>query len=442
MNCDCEFCKFNFPVSLPKHLLDALMAGELAIFAGAGISTESPRVLKFTLYDEIVSALGLNDGRPFPEVMQRFSDQPDGRIKLLSKIKDRLENIDSFPELNFIASRFHRELGTLFLIREIVTTNWDTYFERYCYATPFVTDPDVSLWGAASRKVLKLHGSVNNFGSIVATSNDYVECAERLNVGLIGGLVKTILATRTVVFIGYSFRDPDFQQLFAFVKAKMERLGRQAYVVTPFPDEAAKFADDGLTPILTDGRFFIQQMKVHVLSTGEMIHDVVFDWAAVLRKKVRQEHRRLHARYKLEKFPEVIYAASYQDGLAHALERASHMCGSGEYSHTCRVRELIDSYMKIKKEKLSEQRYEDVAYVDGFLNGLAFLLISNKQQKPAKVPLYFAFGDSPDLYTLTGMVRFFGEREVPHRAARRRAVKLIKKIQHPSQIEFHHPPWL
>ncbi len=184
MNCDCEFCKFNFPVSLPKHLLDALMAGELAIFAGAGISTESPRVLKFTLYDEIVSALGLNDGRPFPEVMQRFSDQPDGRIKLLSKIKDRLENIDSFPELNFIASRFHRELGTLFLIREIVTTNWDTYFERYCYATPFVTDPDVSLWGAASRKVLKLHGSVNNFGSIVATSNDYVECAERLNVGV------------------------------------------------------------------------------------------------------------------------------------------------------------------------------------------------------------------------------------------------------------------
>jgi len=76
------------------------------------------------------------------------------------------------------------------------------------------------------------------------------------------------------------------------------------------------------------------------------------------------------------------------------------------------------------------------------LNGLAFLLISNKQQKPAKVPLYFAFGDSPDLYTLTGMVRFFTEKEIPHRAARRRAMRLIKKIQHPSQIEFHHPPWL
>jgi hypothetical protein len=419
------------------------MAGDLVIFAGAGISTESSRVLKFTLYDEIEYNLGVgSNSLPFPELMQKFSNRPDGRIQLLSKIKNRLEHIDSFPELNFTASRFHRELGTLFLISEIVTTNWDSYFERYCGATPFVTDPDISMWNAASRKVLKIHGSINNLGSIVATADDYAACASRLNVGLIGSLLKTILATKTVVFVGYSLRDTDFQQIYGFVKNQMQSLGRQAYAVTPFSDEADRFSTDGLIPLRTDGGFFVRQLKAHVLGAGEMLHDIVFDWAADLRDKVSAEHRLLHERFSLKSLPEVIYAASYQDGLAHALERAFHMKGTGEYSHVCRVRGLVHSYLGMQKEKLSARKYEDVAYIEGYLNGLLFLLMSNDKKSPVKVPMYFSFGEAPDLYSVSGMARFFSKNKIPHQRAHRRALSLIKKIQNPDKIEFHHPPWL
>ena len=52
-NCDCDICKhfhdFDFDHDLIKKFLD----GDVAIFAGAGVSTESKRVLTYTFYDEV-----------------------------------------------------------------------------------------------------------------------------------------------------------------------------------------------------------------------------------------------------------------------------------------------------------------------------------------------------------------------------------------------------
>lgn len=443
MNCDCEFCKFDFPISLPQHLIDSLLAGELVIFAGAGISTESSRVLKYTFYDEIEGLVsGTERSLSFPELMQRFVDLPDGRLKLLQLIRRRFEHIDSFPELNMSANRFHRELGTLFLVKEIVTTNWDTYFETHCHATSFVTDLDVALWNAARRKVLKIHGSIQNLGSIVATTDDYAACLTRLSTGLIGSQLKNILATRTVIFIGYSLRDSDFLQLYGFVKQQLDSLHRKAYVVTPFAEEAARLEQDGLIAIRTDGTFFIQQIKAHLVGMGAMVRDDVFDSAKRLLSLVRAEHKMLHETAKMDRLPEVIYAAAYQDGLMHALDRALQMQGSGEYSHPCYIGKKVRTYEKMAKEKRSAKRYEDVAYIEGYINGLVSLAVANTEDPPAKPPMYFAFGQRSDLYSLTSFLRIFSKGSVPHAAARKRAERLISKFEDPRSVEFHHPPWL
>src|SRR5689334_7443593 len=112
MNCDCDFCKLDFPIDLSSDCIDSLLKGEVVIFAGAGVSTEAKRVLKFTLYDEIAATLRAGKKKPpaFPEAMQRYVDMPNGRSKLIHKIKERFDHIDSFPELNYAATRFHREL--------------------------------------------------------------------------------------------------------------------------------------------------------------------------------------------------------------------------------------------------------------------------------------------------------------------------------------------
>jgi hypothetical protein len=440
---DCEYCKHNLAVSLPDDLIAATLSGDLVVFAGAGISTENRSVLRHTLYDEIRGKLETNEDLSFPEAMQKFCAKPNGRIRLIEEIRARFDNIDSFPELEAAATRFHRSLGTLFLVSEIVTTNWDTYFERYCHALPFVDGEDTAFWGAHQRKVLKIHGSIDKLSSIVATSDDYKACEDRLSTGLIGGILKNLLATKTLVFVGYSLRDDDFLQIRAFVGTQLKQFKRHAYLVTPFEDASHESLEsDGFTVLKTDGAFFVEQLKGHIRRLGPgLLSDEVFEIARSLRLKVAEEHHKLHAKHKISKLPELIYAASYQDGLAHSLERALAMRGSGQYSHACRLRNVARSYDQMLPNLRKAKRFADVAYVEGYLNGLIFLISAGSDKKPMNPPLYFAFG-AQDIFSLTAFSRLFQGGAIPHKAARRYATRMIAEFSVPSQVEFHHPPWL
>jgi len=440
---DCDACKDHHEFSFPDELLTDFLGGKVTIFAGAGISTESKTVLKHTLFDSIADKLNLRrSSLTFPELMEKFCGQPNGRFKLLKEIKDRFDHIDSFPELNIRAASFHRELGTLFQVRNIVTTNWDTYFERYCKATPFISDPDLAFWEATDRRVLKIHGSIANFGSIVATTSDYKKCQEKLNVGVLGGLLKTILATQTIVFIGYSLTDFDFVAIYNFVKAQMESLHKQSYAVTPASAEGQQFKEAGLIPIITDGTYFLSQIKKHAVAKGLMLDDEIFDAASELLERIRKEHISLHNVTKTPEHPELIYAASYQDGMMHALGRAIEMQGTGQYSQKDRIMEAIRGYSGWQKGKLRQGVYEDVAYIEGYVNGLTYLLTNRKQRKKLRIPLYYAFGANVDLANLSDFIKFIGHQPKAHKASLKRARLWLRKLSNPASIEFHHPPWL
>jgi len=444
-NCviDCEYCKNNRAVSLPEDLVAATQKGDVVVFAGAGISTENRSVLRHTLYDQIRGQIEAGEDLTFPQVMQQFCATPNGRIKLIEEIRSRFDNIDSFPELEAAATRFHRSLGTLFLVSQIITTNWDTYFERYCHALPFVDGEDAAFWGTNQRKVLKIHGSIDKLSSIVATSSDYKACEKRLSTGLIGGILKNLLATKTFVFVGYSLRDEDFLQIRSFVRKQLKQFKRHAYLVTPFEDKMHESLErDGFTVLKTDGTFFVEQLKGHIRSLGPgLLSDELFDAARSLRLKLAEEHHKLHKKHKITNIPEVMYAASYQDGLAHSLERALAMRGSGEYSHTCRLSNVARSYFQMLPDLRKAKRFADVAYVEGYINGLAYLLSIGSDKEKVRPPLYFAFG-AGELSSLTAFSKLFKDGAIPHKAARTYAAKMIGKLADPSQIEFHHPPWL
>lgn len=442
-NCECEECRYHFKVALGQDLLSDFLNGDVSIFAGAGISTESKRVLQHTFYESIADEIGGNlSGLSFPLVMDRYCAQPNGRLKLLKEIKERFENIDSFPELNRKATEFHYELATLFMVKNIVTTNWDMYFEECCNATPFVTDPDLAFWEAAGRRVLKIHGSIANLGSIVATTQDYDDCRRRLDVGLLGALLKTILATQTVVFVGYSLSDSDFLSIYEFVKERMNSMHKQAYVVTPFKEESEKLEQAGLIPIITDGTYFLRQIKAHAVKKKVMLDDSLYEAAEVLLNRVNAEHRRLHRKVRAKDYPELIYAACYQDGMVHALGRAANMRPTGEYSNGARTHGVIHAYLRGRGRKLKAGNYEDVAYIDGYVNALTFLMLDPKVRRDLKPPLYYMFGSKGLIETLSDFVRRLKSNPNAHRASSARARRRVGKLANPEQLEVHHPPWL
>jgi len=443
MNCDCETCKNNKNFKVPKELINDFLYGKVAIFAGSGISTESKNVLKFTFYEEIASEIDqIDSSLTFPDLMEEYCKLPNGRLMLFEKIRSRFRNISSFPQLEGAATRFHREIATLYPIQNIVTTNWDTYFEEYCDASPFVADGDLAFWNNSERKVLKIHGSINNYGSIIATKSDYEKCSKSLDKGIIGSILKTILATQTVVFIGYSLSDFDFINIYNFVLKQMKGLHKQAYIVTPFGNNPEKYKKLGLIPIITDGTYFISQIKKHAIHEKIIQSDELYDNAAALLSIVFKEHEKMCKEISFSENPQLIYTACYQDGMIHALERALQCRNSGEYSHSCRVRSVVDSYFKIQKEKLKKKKYDDVAYIEGYINALIFIQLENDENESFLPPLYFAFGIKEDLMNYERFLEILPDLPKKHKTAYKLADKKIKSLKNKDGIEFHHPPWL
>jgi hypothetical protein len=50
---DCDICKHDKAFEMPKEIIEAYNKGDLVIFAGAGVSTESRSVFPQTFYELI-----------------------------------------------------------------------------------------------------------------------------------------------------------------------------------------------------------------------------------------------------------------------------------------------------------------------------------------------------------------------------------------------------
>jgi NAD-dependent SIR2 family protein deacetylase len=438
---DCEICKHNHPFDLPVEVLEAAREHRLVIFAGAGISTEVPAVMPYTFYDQVASELGLDPRSittSFPDLMTKYCSQPNGRRKLLQKLKERFDYIESFPDLLRSATRFHQELSTIPHLDDIVTTNWDSYFERFCGAVPFVSPADFVFWNVPGRKIFKLHGSVSSYGSIVATNEDYDKSHTQLTAGIVGSNLKLLLATKVVVFVGYSLRDYDFERIYEFLRNEMGELLPQAYVITLANESADRFRSLGLIPIVTDGTYFLHVLKDHLASDGLMIPDDRFDavWSALL--EVQSRHDALHKAFSYTKSPELLYCACYQDGMMDAFGRIASRKHTGEYSCRNHVRNLIDRYLQIQKSKAKSRKYVDVAYVEGYINGLVFILADDKERKA--IPWYFVFGFEGGLRSLAQYRRVCKRAKSLHSTAYAKACEVTSKLE--GGVEFHHSPFL
>ena len=386
--CGCVYCRDDKEFELPEPLLKACINGDLVIFAGAGISTESDLVYPTTFYEDIAHELNISfkEKISFSDLMSRYVKKA-GRRKLLQKIKKRLDYVDSFGDLRRASTRFHKELATIPQIREIVTTNWDTFFESESGATPIVIAEDYAFWDLPGRKVFKIHGSINNIGTLVVTKEDYIKCYKALSKGIIGASLKHMLATKTVVFIGYSFKDEDFQKIYNYLQKEMEDILPHSYVVAPSEDK--KNTAKNSTVIQTDGRYFIEKLKEELIKKEVMLPDHRFNELNDLYVKVKDAHLNIIDFNSFSKFPELVYAASYQDGLIHLLERVQARWNTGEYSDEHHLSHIIHSYMRLLKGAIRGKRYFDAAYIDGYLNGLFSLVLDEPIDE---VPVFYLYG--------------------------------------------------
>lgn len=365
----CKWCALDLEFELPDEVVRAYERDELVIFAGAGISTEVPTVLSETLFQR-ARALAETDAETFPQVMQAFQDKFD-RATLVKEIRSRFSYADSFPSARRAARQFHAELATLPKIRDIVTTNWDTYFEEECLATPFVVGEDIAYHGLYDRRVYKLHGSITNLATVVATEEDYAESLVKLGTNVLGSHVRNILSSKIVVFVGYSLTDWNFRRLYDALRADMGKFAPRAFVVSPF--DAPEADTLGLVHIRTSGVEFVRELK-RSLQGSCILPDDVYDLVARIQERaVRADE--IAKDVNPQAYPAVVYTWFYSDAVLDACFRILHRRGSGEYSDAHKVQWLARKYSAAAERATDRGNYVDAAYLEGYTNVLIALLV-------------------------------------------------------------------
>ena len=155
--------------------------------------------------------------------------------------------------------------------------------------------------------------------------------------------------------------------------------------------------------------------------------------------RARTEHIRLHEAFNVAKSPDIIYCASYQDGLIHAFERVLSRASSGDYSHKCAVAAQVKKYEAIHAENRRAGRFLDVAYIEGYINGLVYLLVDDEVR--AHLPFYFVYGQHRQPVTFAQYKKSRTALTGQHKRSTALAERIVRARLGPGD-DLHHTPFL
>jgi hypothetical protein len=209
-----------------------------------------------------------------------------------------------------------------------------------------------------------------------------------------------------------------------------------AYIVTLDQADDERYRELGLTPIFTDATYFVSVLKRHVIEDGHMIGDELFEKIGKTLRRVQRAHLDLTHQTNFAKTPDVLYTAFYHDGLMQAFQRMLALANTGYYSHSCNVTQAVTTYEEMRKDMVRRKRYGDVAYIDGYINGLFFLLATDETRKV--LPLYYVFGAKNQPVTLTEFKKVRRKAATLHKAAYQ---SVLKGAQRMTDLVPHHMPY-
>lgn len=211
-----------------KNYLSALNNGDAAIFAGAGLSAPSGCVNWKQLLREIAEELELDIEKESDLVaiaQYYYNKNGCNRTKLNDTIKDAFQT-GKQPNVN------HNILAKL-PIFTYWTTNYDKLIEKalenngkICDIKTCCANLTTTLKGR-NVVVYKMHGDVDHPEDAVLIRDDY-ESYNQEKAPFINTLSGDLM-TKTFLFIGFSFTDPNFYYICAHLRARLKGNMREHY---------------------------------------------------------------------------------------------------------------------------------------------------------------------------------------------------------------------
>lgn len=213
-----------------KKYSDAILNDCAAVFVGAGMSIPcglpSWRELLRTPLDEI--GLNVDKEADLLSAAQYYTNVKNRRSDLTQHI------INQFAAKNASPSKAHEILASL-PIKQIWTTNYDNLIEKALNMQGKRVDvkrkPEDLCYPVPRRDVVlyKMHGDITMAGDITLISDDYESYHSRNQ--LFTNALKTDLATKTFLFVGFSMNDPNILNILGDMKQKLGKHIRQHFCI-------------------------------------------------------------------------------------------------------------------------------------------------------------------------------------------------------------------
>lgn len=435
---ECVIHSKEHDFDIPESLYQSIIKSKTVIFAGSGISTESHLFPHYRFFYTIADILQIDPfltDLSFSSLMSSFV-QKYNRKELIIEIKKRIDYIKSFDKLYNFATRFHRELSTIPYFHDIITTNWDDFFERECSAIPIVVDEDMIFWDIPERRVLKIHGSINNIGTIIATDEDYKKKYVNFNNSTTGGLLKQIIATKKVIFAGYSFSDSDFINMYNRILENMNDLIDDHYIITLDNNIQAKVLHKKAKIINTDATYFLKKIKEKMINDRLMINDETYEILKVLSIALDFDHIKTSELFIETKNPNLVYSMAYQDGYLDAIKRMIKHKNTGQYSAIGYIKGIVQTYNEFLKEPCFKEAYGHLANLHGYKNFLDDLYKYIMTGSCLLPNFYFLFGYKDNIDSIDDLKKVIMAKETYHQRSYNKAKKDVDTLGQDIVMDF------
>jgi hypothetical protein len=208
--------------------------GEVLLWVGAGFSRYAGYPMGQKTVEVLHESLSaseqqqLDPALALPRYAEELVDLHNGRRYHLTRVLQRLFTADP------TSTKYHELLAQIPFIDKIVTTNYDTLFERvYGGRLHKITrGRDIGLGEPQQVEFYKVHGDIQNPDSLIVTEEDYRGFFEKQD-GLLWKRLETLMAKYTVLFLGYSLEDQNVLGLFEKLLDQLGPMHRGAYLVAP-----------------------------------------------------------------------------------------------------------------------------------------------------------------------------------------------------------------
>ena len=258
-----------------ESLFEAISKVEVVLWVGAGLS----------LYAGLPSGAGLRE--ILYEGLTPLEKEEVGKNLDLSHLADEICTLkgnknyiiqtlkDTFRR-DFLSTETHKIISQISHFRNIITTNYDSLFESVYGSgklnvifsdnhTPYIDAKKVNLF--------KIHGDLSNPDSIIITESDYNNFFSKdTEQNTIWSVIKGIIATKSILFIGYGLEDTNIQVIFNKIRNKIGENGKECYFVAP--------------NISTAKSIKLNKVNIHPISlTGEKLFEELIEY---LKKNIKK----------------------------------------------------------------------------------------------------------------------------------------------------------